>query len=171
MWKNEALRLREELQKQRSLLPIALSLLKERESLIKKQKLLEQEVIELSQVGDGPGKYNFEGIFPPEQSDDEAFLSFKNCYVEASLSLGRCSKDLQKWWSSGDTDNSAHDANEETSDDEHFSYDDGFTEDMSKFVRWGYDSIASTTTQSYSFIEKNLKHFSYVGMKDVFSFE
>jgi len=170
VWKNEALRLREELRTQSILLPLTLSLLKERESLIKKQKLLEEEVMELSKMGDGPGKYNFEGILPPEQSEDEALLSFKNCYVEASLSLGLCSKDLQKWWSDTD-DSSAHDANKDTSDNEYFSYDDGFTEDMSKLVRWGYDSIASTTAQSYSFIEKNLKQFSYVGMKDVFSFE
>lgn len=167
VWKNEVLRLKEEVQRQRTLLPLTLYMVTERESLLKKQKLLEQEVIELSN-GAGPEKYDFEDTFSPDESSDDAILSFKSCYVEASLSLGRCSKDLQKWWSDSTetTESSSRDATEEKPN-EYPSQDDGFTDDMSKIVRWGYDSLASTTTQSFSFIEKNLKHLSYVGIKDV----
>mmetsp|Transcript_38473 Transcript_38473/g.69344 ORF Transcript_38473/g.69344 Transcript_38473/m.69344 type:complete len:403 (+) Transcript_38473:163-1371(+) len=151
-WKNEALRLREELQKQKALLPITLSLLKERESLVKKQKLLEQVM---------------EGV----KADDDALLSFKNCYVEASLSLGRCSNEWQRWWSDTSDSSSAHHGTEkETSNDySSYDYDGGFTDDMSKLVKSFSNSLASTTAQSYSFIEKNLKYMSYDGIKDAFS--
>ena len=118
--------------------------------MVAKQKLLEQELVKLSK-GDGQHKYNFESVFSDEESDYTS-LSFKNCYAEASLSLGRCSKEWQQRWS--DTNGtSSGDANDKVFN-EYYSYDDGLTDDMTKLVRWGYGSLASATTKSISFIKK-----------------
>jgi len=157
IWKNEVLRLREDVQKQKTLLPFTLSLLKEREALLRKQKLLE-DAIETAKMNDSKGS-NYEHIFPSGESDDDAVLSINNCYVEASLSLGRCSKEWQRWWSDSTDGSTEHGTEEE-------SHDDGFTEDMSKIVKSFTNGLAETTTQSYSFLEKTLKELSDHGIKD-----
>jgi len=166
VWKNETLRLRQELQKQKALLPLTLSLLKERESLVKQQKLLEQEIQQMKSHGNS----NYEGIFSPDGSDDDKLVSFKNCYIEASLSLGRCSKELQKrWYGSDNTSGSDRPTKEETSNENDlYDYDGAFTEDISKLVKHFTNSLSSTTAQSYSFIEKSLKYMSYDGIREAF---
>ena len=157
VWKNEAHRLMGELEKQNSLLPFTLSLLKEREALLEKQGQLE-EVVERA-MRRASSASSSESMFAPEPSDDDKILSIKTCYVEASLSLGRCSKEWQNWWS--DTSNGSN--GRDTADE---SYDEGFTTDLSKLVKSFTKSLAATTTQSYMFVEKAVKELSYDGIKD-----
>lgn len=171
MWKSEVLRLSEDLRMQKSLIPLTISLLKEREALLKKQKLLEEEIERVKKMNDQQGSDHHD-IFSPDKSDDGAILSVKNCYVEASLSLGQCTKDWQQWFSYTADDGSAqHGSTEETVDSKPSSYDDGFADDMSKLVKGFTNSLTSTTKQSYSFIEKSVKDLSYDGIKDAFSGE
>ena len=150
VWKNEALRLRGELQKQNSLMPFTLSLLKEREALLEKQRQLEK-VIERA-MGRASSSSTYEDVFGSDRSDDDKILSIKTCYVEASLSLGRCSKEWQSWWYNTPEDGE--------------SYDDEFTTDMSKLAKSFTKSLAATTTQSYMFVENAVKELSYDGIKD-----
>jgi hypothetical protein len=157
VWKNEALRLRGELQKQNSLMPFTLSLLKEREALLEKRRQLE-EVIERA-MGRASSSSTYEDVFGSDRSDDDKILSIKTCYVEASLSLGRCSKEWQSWWY-----NTPEDGNGNETDNQ--SYDDEFTTDMSKLAKSFAKSLAATTTQSYMFVENAVKELSYDGIKD-----
>mmetsp|Transcript_34772 Transcript_34772/g.84011 ORF Transcript_34772/g.84011 Transcript_34772/m.84011 type:complete len:374 (+) Transcript_34772:164-1285(+) len=161
VWKNEALRLREDLQRQSALLPYTLSLLKEREALIRKQKILEEE-IERSKLDAGPRRSDYDDIFPPDKTDNDPFVSIKNCYVEASLSLGHCSKEWQRWWS--DSEDNAEEDKEES-----YSYNDGFTNDMSRLVQSMKNRLTATMTLSYPHIEETLKNLSYDGIRDTFS--
>ena len=167
VWRREALSLREELNRQQhetvvlreeknSGLNKVLSLMEERDVLIKKQQLLE-EVIEGFQKYNSSGGYKSEDIFSDE-SDDESFLTLQNCYIKATLSLGQCSKEWQRWWSANGEDTK----NEET-------YEDGFTDDMARLVKGLKGSFKATTTQSISYIEKAMKDLSYDGIKDTLS--
>jgi hypothetical protein len=157
VWKNEALRLEGELQKQNLLLPFTLTLLKEREALLEKQGQLE-EVIERAMRRDSSSSTS-EDVFGPDRSDDDKILSIKTCYLEASLSLGRCSKEWQSWWYNTPGDSSVSDADDESDDDE-------FTTDLSKLAKSFTKSLAATTTQSYMFVENSVKELSYDGIKD-----
>lgn len=154
---------------QKSLLPITIAVLVEREALIKKQNILE-EVIERARK-----ESKYEDIFSHDHERNEAVLSFKNCYVEASLSLGRCTKEWQKWWSDDGTpaeDSGSTNADAEkdhNQKNEYTTYDDGFADDMSKFMKTFTSGLASTTTQSYSLVKKTFKDLSYDGIKDIFS--
>jgi len=158
VWKNEALRLRGELQKQNSLLPFTLSLLKEREALLEKQGQLE-EVIERAMGRASSGSTSYEDVLGSDRSVDDKILSIKTCYVEASLSLGRCSKEWQSWWYNTPEDGNGNDTDNE-------SYDDEFTTDLSKLAKSFTKSLAATTTQSYMFVENAVKELSYDGIKD-----
>ncbi|KAL9187791.1 hypothetical protein ACHAXT_006169 [Thalassiosira profunda] len=154
VWRNEALRLEEKLQQQRTLLA---------ETQAQLEVMLEWNEQK------GSGKSDFEGSFPHhnKQSDDEAVLSFKNCYVEASISLGACSRDWQRrWWSDGKSGSSRGPEDEE---DDIFSYDDGFADDMHRLVTSFKDTVASKTTRSYSYVQKAMKELSYEGLKDTFT--
>ncbi|KAL7444134.1 hypothetical protein ACHAXH_008638 [Discostella pseudostelligera] len=158
-WKYEALRLREDLHRQQKLQPFTVSLLMEREALLQNIKLVEQDlhrakewisIYEDMLTPDTPGY--------EEEDEDDPLLSFKNCYVEATLSLGHCSKELQDWWFK-----SNYSTHEPSNDEE-----DGFTSDMAKLVSELKNSLAATTTQSYNFIESVFTKFSYAGMKETF---
>jgi hypothetical protein len=96
VWKTEALRLRDELQRKNFLLPLTLSLLKEREALLERQGQLEGAIERALRMNSNTPKY--EDMLVPDQSDDDKFFSIKTCYVEATMSLGQCSKEWQKWW-------------------------------------------------------------------------
>ncbi|KAL3762499.1 hypothetical protein ACHAWU_008202 [Discostella pseudostelligera] len=152
-WKYEALRLSEDLHQQQKLLS---SLLMERDSLLENIKLVEED---LHRAKEWISVY--EGmLFTPDTRAyvNDPLLSFKNCYVEATLSLGHCSKELQDWWFK-----SNYSTNAPSNDEE-----DGFTSDMAKLVSGVKDSLATTTTQSYNFIESVFTKFSYAGMKETF---
>ena len=152
-WKNEALRLREEQH----------TLLKERESLLEKQKLLEEIIKNASKGSD------YDALFLQDESEDDTILSIKNCYIEASLSLGQCSKEWQRWWYHQANEGSStheHGDDKEDANEYHSFYDDGFTDDMEKLVSKVKSSLASTKVKSYSFIEKALRELSYEGIKD-----
>ena len=153
VWRNEALSLQEELQQQRTLLA---------ETQAQLEVMLEWNERK------GSDKSDFEGFFPHhKQSDDEAVLSFKNCYVEASISLGACSREWQRrWWSDTKSGSSRGPEDEE---DDIFSYDDGFADDMHRLVTSFKDSVASKTTRSYSYVQKAMKELSYEGLKDTFT--
>ena len=153
-WKNEALRLREERQ----------ALLKERASLLEKQKILEGIIKNASKGSD------YDALFlQDDEPEDDTILSIKNCYIEASLSLGQCSKEWQRWWyhqANEESSTHEHGDDKEDANEYHSSYDDGFTDDMEKLLRKVKSSLASTKVKSYSFIEKSLKELSYYGIKD-----
>ena len=76
MWKKDALQMRVELQRQKAVLPFALSLLNEREILTKVQKLLEEDLGRLK--GSGSGRSKNEVILSPNESGNSAILSMKN---------------------------------------------------------------------------------------------
>merc|ERR1719253_264197 len=79
---HETLRLREELRQRGMLLPLTLSLLAERELVRERIDVLEAELKRAKGTSPGYASDN-QDLFTPE----EALLSAKNCYVEASLSL------------------------------------------------------------------------------------
>jgi hypothetical protein len=95
VWKTEALRLRDELQRKNLLLPLTLSLLKEREALLERQGQLEEAIERALRMNSNTP--NYEDLVP-DQSDDDKILSIKTCYVEATMSLGQCSKEWKNWW-------------------------------------------------------------------------
>ena len=162
IWKNEALQLREDIQRQKPLLPLMISLLMERDALLKNISLLEKEVhrnsVWISLYEDM--------LFTSNTIEEEVdpLLSIENCGIEASLTLSQCSKELQNWWPnriSSKTSSASNDG-EETNDD-------GFTADMAKLVNGVKRGLAETTVQSYNFVEKVFTTFSYAGMKETFS--
>ncbi len=97
------------------------------------------------------------------EEEEDPLLSIKNCYIETSLTLGQCSKELQNWWlnRTSSTTSSASTDGEETNDD-------GFTADMAQLVNGAKKGLAETTTQFYNFVEKIFTTFSYAGMKEAF---
>jgi hypothetical protein len=104
-----------------------------------------------------------------DEPEEDTILSIKNCYIEASLSLGQCSKEWQRWWYHQANEGSStheHGDDKEDANEYHSSYDDGFTDDMEKLVSKVKSGLKVTTAQSYSFIEKSLKELSYYGIKD-----
>ncbi|KAL3816531.1 hypothetical protein ACHAXA_011830 [Cyclostephanos tholiformis] len=96
VWENEAIRLRGELRRTNSLLPFTLALLKERGALLEKQGQLEEAIERALRMDSGTPSP--EDAFPPVQSDKDKILSIKTCYIEATISLGQCSKEWQEWW-------------------------------------------------------------------------
>lgn len=147
--KNEALRLKEELEKQKILLPLTLSLLKERKSLLENQVPLELDVGHAH--GGGKRRTNCrKDVFVPVQSDKEGLLSFKNCYVEASLSLGQCSHEWRKWlWSDATNSSCARDAKK------------GEAGEYSSLMMSFSDGLVSVTKQSFILLEKAVNGLSY----------
>lgn len=145
--KNEALRLKEELDKQKILLPLTLSLLKERKSLLENQVPLELDVGYAHGGGKRRANYHAD-VLAPVQSDKEGLMSFKNCYVEASLSLGQCSHEWKKWlWS--DSTSRAHDAEK------------GSTGEYSSLTMSLSDGLVSVIKQSFALLEKAVDGLSY----------
>jgi hypothetical protein len=165
LWRNEALRIRNEFHKHRhqnnySLLPLTLSLAKERNALLEKQGQLE-EIIERLERNTGTSS-NYEDNML-DQSDADKILSIKTCYLEASLSLGRCAKDWQDWWyNPPDDDISTSNSEESDSHDDDYSFDT----DLSMLAKSLTETLVATTVDSYSFVEKAVKDLSYAGIKD-----
>lgn len=158
VWRNEALRLGNELKIQNSLLPLTLSLAKERMALMETQAQLEETIERLKRR---TGSSSNEEIITPDQSEADRFLSIKTCYVDASLSLGPCAKDWQDWWYNTPDGSNSQDTRDELYDDE-----DEFTTDLTKLAMSLTTSLAATTKESYSFVEKTVKESSYDGIKD-----
>jgi len=102
-----------------------------------------------------PHNWKFEkGHWEIDDDDDNIVLSFKNCYLEASLALGQCSKKWQNWLLGP---GEAEDSDDFTTDE------DGFTHDMSRLVDGIVDGVTAVSSNSFSFVEKTLKQFYYVG--------
>ena len=163
VWRNEALRIGNEFHKHQqnnySLLPLTLSLAKERKALLEKQVQLEN-IIELLKRKTG-SSINYEVML--DQSDADKILSIKTCYLEASLSLGRCAKDWQDWWYDPPDDDSSGSRSEESdSHDDNYSFDT----DLSMLAKSLTERLVATTVDSYSFVEKAVKDLSYDGIKD-----
>ena len=138
----EVLRMREDLQKQRSiisLLPITASLLKERKDLLKKQEMLEDEIERLKRNDASHRSNLYEDIFTSNDTDDSSILSIKNCYMEARVSLGTCSKEWQEWLYASSSKSSSSEG-EEASDDD---YDDMYQSIVKSFK----DGVRATSSQ------------------------
>ena len=161
-WKSEALQLREDSQHQQSFLPLTASLLMERRSLLNRIDLLDKSI---HRERDWASRCE-DMLFNSNtfEKEEDPLLSIKNCYVEASLSLGQCSKELQNWWL-----NSVSSSKQAGTGTDGQDMDvDGFTTDMAKLVDGVKSGFAVTTTQSYNFIEKVFMKFSYTGLKETF---
>eukprot|EP00574_Skeletonema_japonicum_P010845 CAMPEP_0201721354 /NCGR_PEP_ID=MMETSP0593-20130828/6041_1 /ASSEMBLY_ACC=CAM_ASM_000672 /TAXON_ID=267983 /ORGANISM="Skeletonema japonicum, Strain CCMP2506" /LENGTH=342 /DNA_ID=CAMNT_0048212153 /DNA_START=82 /DNA_END=1110 /DNA_ORIENTATION=+ len=107
-----------------------------------------------------PHNWKFEkGHWEIDDDDDNIVLSFKNCYLEASLALGQCSKKWQDWFlgqGGADTDERQGGAGS----DEFATDEDGFTDDMTRLVDGIIDEVAAVSSNSFSFVEKTLKQMS-----------
>jgi hypothetical protein len=135
-------------------------LAKERNALLEKQGQLE-EIIERLKRNTGTSS-NYEDNML-DQSDADKILSIKTCYLEASLSLGRCSKDWQDWWYDPPDDDSSTSSSEESdSHDDDYSFDT----DLSMLAKSLTETLVATTVDSYSFVEKAVKDLSYAGIKN-----
>lgn len=167
VWRNEALRMRNDFHKHQrnnySLLPLTLSLAKERNALLEKQEQLEKIIERLKRRNTGTSS-NYEDML--DQLDEDKILSIKTCYIEASLSLGRCSKDWQNWWwyDPSNDDSSGSSSEENDSNDDDYSFDT----DLSMLAKSLTETLVATTVDSYSFVEKAVKDLSYAGIKDAF---
>ena len=166
-WKNEALRLNAEIIGQRKLALLSTaSLLNERKGLNERLEQCTAEKAERSSF-----KHNNDKAFMPDRTEgDDAFLKLKNCYFEASVSLGHCSRQWQKWWE--DEKPASQDGGENYFDD-----DDSFTFAMSKLmdkvtqgVKEGTNNFIDSSAQSLDrrLMQKqkrrcNLKH-NYPGV-------
>lgn len=94
-----------------------------------------------------------------DDDDDNTVLSFKNCYLEASLALGQCSKKWQDWFlgrDGADSDEGQGDAD----GDEFATDEDGFTDDVTRLVDGIIYGVAAVSSNSFSFVEKTLKQMS-----------
>ena len=142
------------------------SLLNERKGLNERLEQCTAEKAERSSF-----KNNNDKAFVPDRTEgDDAFLKLKNCYFEASVSLGHCSRQWQKWWE--DEKPASQDGGENYFDD-----DDSFTFAMSKLmdkvtqgVKEGTNNFIDSSAQSLDrrLMQKqkrrcNLKH-NYPGV-------
>lgn len=146
-WKNEALRLNAEIIRQRKLALLSTaSLLNERKGLNERLEQCTAEKAERSSFKNDDDKAS--AFMPDRTEDDDAVLKLKNCYFEASVSLGHCSRQWQKWWE--DEKPASQDGGENNFDD-----DDSFTFAMSKLmdkvaqgVKEGTNNFIDSSAQS-----------------------
>lgn len=147
VWRKEALHLKKVLHLQAQ----------EHSSLNLKIASLEADLADWNRRHKDPHNWKFEkGHWEIDDEDDNIVVSFKNCYLEASIALGRCSKEWQEWFFG---------ENEEIKES-YSSHDDGFTDDMEKLVDWVADGVVAASSRSATFFERTLKHMSsfyYIG--------
>lgn len=147
VWRNEALHLKEVLRLQ----------VHHHSSLNLKIASLEADLAAWNRRHEDPHSWKFEkGHWDIEDEDDNILLSYKNCYIEASLALGQCSKKWQDW---------LFGAGEDKSDD-YTTDEDGFPEDITRLLDGIVDGVTAASSSSFSFVEKTLKqmsHFYYFG--------
>ncbi len=140
-WRNEAQHLKEVLRLQ----------MQHHSSLELKIASLEADLTSWNKRHKDPHNWKFEkGHWEIDDDDDNIVLSFKNCYLEASLALGQCSKKWQDWFMGQDGVDS----------DEFATDEDGFTDDMTRLVDGIIDGVAAASTNSFSFVEKTFKQMS-----------
>lgn len=142
-WRSEAQHLKELLHLQ----------MQHHSSLDLKIASLEADLAAWNRRHKDPHNWKFEkGHWEIDDDDDNIVLSFKNCYLEASLALGQCSKKWQDWFLGTDTGES---------DSESFTTDeDGFTHDMTRLVDGIVDGVTAVSSNSFSFVERTLKQMS-----------
>mmetsp|Transcript_36697 Transcript_36697/g.74922 ORF Transcript_36697/g.74922 Transcript_36697/m.74922 type:complete len:353 (+) Transcript_36697:142-1200(+) len=141
-WKSEAQHLKDVLRLQ----------MQHRSSLNLKIASLEADLAAWNRRHKDPHNWKFEkGHWEIDDDDDNIVLSFKNCYLEASLALGQCSKKWQDWFLGGQEDEDGEDFG---------TYEDGFTDDMTRLVDGIVDGVAAVSSNSFSFVEKTLKQMS-----------
>jgi len=140
VWRSEALHLKEALRLQ----------MQHHSSLNTKIASLEADLATWNRRHEDPHKWKFEkGHWEIDDEDDNTVLSFKNCYIEASLALGQCSKKWQDWIF-GQGENS----------DDYTTDEDGFTDDMTRLLDGLVDGVTAASSSSFSFVEKTLKQMS-----------
>jgi len=149
-WRSEAQHLREVLRLQ----------MQHHSSLELKIASLEADLAAWNKRHKDPHNWKFEkGHWEIDDDDDNIVLSFKNCYLEASLALGQCSKKWQHWFLGQDGADS--DEGQGGADSDEFATDeDGFTDDMTRLVDGIIDGVAAVSSNSFSFVEKTLRQVS-----------
>ena len=143
--------MREDLQKQRSiisLLPLTVSLLKERKDLLKKQEMLEDEIERLKRNDASHRSNLYEDIFTSNGTDDSSILSIQNCYMEAHVSLGACSKEWQKWLYASSSKSSP---SEEEEEEEEKAPGDDYYDIYQSIVKGFKDGVRATSELSSVF--------------------
>merc|ERR1719401_1084854 len=82
--------------------------------------------------------------------DEEAFLSFQNCYVETSIKLGHCSREWQNWWEGGDS-------NCESCIPDN---DDNFSKTMNRLAKKVKSSMEVVQSSSYFRIKETIENLN-----------
>ena len=137
---NELRHLRASTEKQQSLLPLTLLLLKERRVLKERVASLEHDLIEFKARAN-------EGFFSDDTDiDDDSLLVFENCYFKAALTAGACYKDWQSWFNEYMFKEQS--AETPTDEEENFAYQ-------------LFDSARDISWHSYSFVEEGFKNVSF----------
>ena len=142
VWKSEAMHLKEVVRQQNA----------HHSSLDLKIASLEADLLAWNRRHKDPHNWKFQkGNWEIDDEDDDVVLSFKNCYLEASIGLGECSRKWQEWLTGkgGDSD-----------DDDCATDEDGFTEDMTRLVHGLIDGVTAASSNSISFVEKTMKQMS-----------
>ena len=160
VWKNEALRLEAKLISQRKLALLSTaSILKERKGLSERLERCNAERAERSSFDNSDDNKAF-----VSDGKDDAFLKLKNCYFEASVSLGHCSRQWQKWWQDENNESQGGDGGENSFDD-----DDSFTFAMSKLmdrvsrgVKEGTNNLIDTSAQSLGHFRETLADLDHL---------
>lgn len=141
VWRKEALHLKKVLHLQAQ----------DHSSLNLKIASLEADLADWNKRHKDPHNWKFEkGHWEIDDEDDNIVVSFKNCYLEASIALGRCSKEWQDW---------LFGENEEI-EESYSSHDDGFTDDMEKLVDWVADGVVAASSSMNESLSEIGKVFS-----------
>lgn len=138
VWRSEAFHLKE-----------ALSLQTQVHSSLKlKIASLEADLAAWNNRHNDSYSWKFEkGHWEIDDEDDNIVLSFKNCYVEASLALGRCSKEWQDWLFGGVNKSMEYAYHDE----------DEFADNWARVIDVVMGGVAAASSSSFSFVQKTLR--------------